>query len=221
MGTLKSSKVLAGGKVLIKLDTEVIGFASSMQCNDNYNLVPVHVIGQIQPIEFVPTTATHTITMDTLVMRSDSLIRHNLEPMTVGSYGYLNGQNLGNVSGQSDSYKTIGSGTPNDNGVGYKYAQQIADSSSQAGGGRLSLLDGKVFDISVVDGATGKHIVEYIDCYCTGGTFTVGQNNVIGKTVNFVALDRRGQLDAGDDSNLRKTGGGDFVNTHGSVYYNE
>ena len=216
MAKLTGSNVLSGGKVYIEMDDQIIGFANSMSCQDNYNLAPIHVIGQFQPIEFVPQAATHSITIDTLVMRTDSLVRHNLEPMTAGSYGFLSGGgNVGKVQGESDSYTTLGPGSGATAEQKKKITNEITSSAFQAGGGRLTLLDGKIFDIRVRDGKSKKAIVEYIDCYCTGGTFTVGQNNIVGRTVNFVALDRRGQLDARSDSNL-KVGSTDYGQTAGT-----
>lgn len=207
------TKVISGGKVLIKMDNVVVGFANQMSCSDTYNLQPIHVIGQLEPLEFVPTAATHQIQMQTIMMRNDSLVRHNLEPMTVGGYGYLNAaaDNIGKVTGTFGSYKTIGPGANGD--AGKKNLGEIQSSASQAGGGRLTVIDGKTFIIAVQDAETGKNIVEYIDCYCTGGSFSVGQNSIIGHSVSFVALDRRGQLDAGDDSNLVG------YQTNGESYY--
>lgn len=191
MATRTDNSVLTGGQVVIEMDGQVIGFANSLTCNDNYNLTPINVIGQYQPIEFVPTAASHNISIDTIVMRGDSLVRHNLEPMTGGSYGLLgtSGANVGGVVGVPQIYADTDD----------KRAAML-DSTGSENGGTLTLLDGKKFDIGV---KTDTHyIVKYIDCYCTGGTFTIGQNNIVGRTVTFVALDRRGQLDSAGDDDL-------------------
>lgn len=210
---LSQTKVLSGGKVLIKMDGRVVGFANSMSCSDSYNLQPIHVIGQLEPLEFVPTAATHQIQMQTIMMRNDSLVRHNLEPMTVGGYGFLNnnGDNIGEVTGSIGSYKLIGAGTNNENTANY---EKLKSSVQQKNGGQLSVIDGKTFTIAVTDAETQKNIVEYLSCYCTGGSFTVGQNSIIGHSVQFVALDRRGQLDAANDANMTEP-----YQTEGRVYF--
>lgn len=210
---LSQTKVLSGGKVLIKMDGRVVGFANSMSCSDSYNLQPIHVIGQLEPLEFVPTAATHQIQMQTIMMRNDSLVRHNLEPMTVGGYGFLNnnGDNIGQVTGSIGSYKLIGAGTNNENTANY---EKLKSSVQQKSGGQLSVIDGKTFTIAVTDAETQKNIVEYLSCYCTGGSFTVGQNSIIGHSVQFVALDRRGQLDASNDANMTEP-----HQTEGRVYF--
>lgn len=220
---LTQSRVLSGGKVLIKMQGVIVGFANQMSCNDNYNLQPIHVIGQLEPLEFVPTSATHSIQMQTIMMKNDSLVRHNLEPMTVGGYGYLSSStnNVGGVSGSLNSYSTIGTNAEAPQGDANK--AELESAGRQANGGRLTLIDGKTFTIAVVDASTQKNIVEYLDCYCTGGSFSVGQNAIIGHSVQFVALDRRGQLDAASDWNLYQSDSTGKVqpsfNTEGEVFF--
>jgi len=191
--TLTGSNVLVGGKVLIMMDGYVVGFANSAQCSDSYNLVPVHIIGQLQAIEMVPTNATHSITLSLMVMRNDGLTRHNLEPVGAGSYGYLaDGKNIGEITGLKSSF---GVDTENDR------QDRIKTSSKQGDGGELMALDGKAFNIAIIDAKTGKAVVEYVRCYFAQGSFTVSANQVIGHSVTFLALDKRGQWDGESDKN--------------------
>ena len=196
--TLSGSNVLVGGKVLIMMDGYIVGFANSAQCSDSYNLVPVHIIGQLQAIEMVPTNATHSITLSLMVMRNDGLTRRNLEPVGAGSYGYLaDGLNIGEIKGLSSSFSTTTEAARQTN---------IQTSSKQTDGGQLVAMDGKAFNIAIIDGKTGKAVVEYVRCYFAQGSFTISANQVIGHSVTFLALDKRGQWDGGSDANNSSTG---------------
>lgn len=202
--TLSGSNVLVGGKVLIMMDGYVVGFANSAQCSDSYNLVPVHIIGQLQAIEMVPTNATHSITLSLMVMRNDGLTRRNLEPVGAGSYGYLaDGVNIGEITGLSSSFATDDSTRQG----------RIATSVKQDNGGQLTAMDGKAFNIAIIDGKTGKAVVEYVRCYFAQGSFTISANQVIGHSVTFLALDKRGQWDGLSDSNNSSTGLAAFPTT--------
>lgn len=195
--TLSGTNVLVGGKVLIMMDGYIVGFANSAQCSDSYNLVPVHIIGQLQAIEMVPTNATHSITLSLMVMRNDGLTRRNLEPVGAGSYGYLaDGDNIGGIKGLASSFATDDS----------TRQTNIKTSAKQTNGGQLVAMDGKAFNIAIIDGKTGKAIVEYVRCYFAQGSFTISANQVIGHSVTFLALDKRGQWDAESDSNNTSTG---------------
>lgn len=197
--TLSGTNVLVGGKVLIMMDGYIVGFANSAQCSDSYNLVPVHIIGQLQAIEMVPTNATHSITLSLMVMRNDGLTRRNLEPVGAGSYGYLaDGDNIGGITGLASSY--------GDATAEATRQTNIATSVKADNGGQLVAMDGKAFNIAIIDGKTGKAIVEYVRCYFAQGSFTISANQVIGHSVTFLALDKRGQWDAESDTNNTGTG---------------
>lgn len=81
--------VLVGGRILVKMDGKVVGFANEATCSDSYGLQPVHVLGQLQPIDYVPTDARHQIDMQMMVIKGGSLIAANLEPSGAGNFGYL------------------------------------------------------------------------------------------------------------------------------------
>jgi hypothetical protein len=192
---LANSNVLVGGKVLIKLAGQTVGFAQSARCTDSYRYQPVHVLGQLQAIEYIPMTATHEITMESMVMRNDSLTRHNLEPWGAGSYGFLaDGTNIGQITGRPNSFNAIGGGSAT--------AGKLLESGRQEKGGALSVIDGKTFTISIMDAASKKNIVEYRKCYYAAGGFTISANNIVGHQVTFYAVYKVGQMDAGGDSGL-------------------
>lgn len=84
--------VKTGGKVIIMLDDIPLAFAQSARFRDDYGLEPVHIIGQLQTIEYVPMHARHEIQISTLVVRNTSLSEMGLEPATAGSFGHFDGQ---------------------------------------------------------------------------------------------------------------------------------
>lgn len=90
-GTAKlfNTGVRTGGKVIIYMDGYPIAFAQSARFRDDYGLEPVHVIGQLQTIEYVPMHARHEITISLLVIRNSSLSKLGLEPASAGSFGLL------------------------------------------------------------------------------------------------------------------------------------
>jgi len=86
---LWNTGVRTGGKVVIYMDGYPIAFAQSARFRDDYGLEPVHVIGQLQTIEYVPMHARHEITISLLVLRNASLSKLGLEPASAGSFGLL------------------------------------------------------------------------------------------------------------------------------------
>lgn len=86
---LFNTGVRTGGKVIIYMDGYPIAFAQSARFRDDYGLEPVHVIGQLQTIEYVPMHARHEITISLLVIRNSSLAKLGLEPSSAGSFGLL------------------------------------------------------------------------------------------------------------------------------------
>lgn len=203
---ISNSNVLVGGKVLIKMQGQTVGFAQSARCTDNYRYQPVHVVGQLQAVEYVPMAATHEIVLEMMVMKNDSLTRHNLEPWGAGSFGYLSdGVNIGGITGTADTYNTIGAGVTTGarvNTIGSTNYNAIEYGIKQQHGGTLTVIDGKTFTIAITDAQSGKNIVEYKKCYYASGGFSIGANNIVGHQVTFYAIYKIGQMDAGSDSGL-------------------
>ena len=191
MADVSDNNVLVGSKVLIRMDGNVVGFAQSARCTDNYRYIPIHIMGQLQAVEYVPTTAMHEIVLTSMVMRNDSLTRHNLEPWGAGSYGYVStsGDNIGGIKGRTGTYK--------------KFTQNLTTTKdAQPNGGTLTLIDNSRITIGITDAATGKNIVQYEKCFYAAGGFSISANNIIGHQVTFYSILKVGQLDALGDTGI-------------------
>lgn len=183
---INDSKVLVGGKILIKMGGKYIGFANSADCSDSYGMQPIHVLGQLQPIDYVPTDARHSIDLDMMVLRDNSLIQSNLEPAGAGNYGFLS-------SGKTDTIGNVANGN-----------KDLADDKDTTthdlnNKGKLRVLHGKTFDIEIISPqASGSEdsIVVYENCYFNSGSVRFSANAITMHRVQFVALNRRGWLAA-------------------------
>lgn len=69
-----STRAKTGNRFKIKFDGTVIGVCKSIDMRDEMGLEPVSGIGNINVIEYVPTLARHTITVEEIIMDSDSLL---------------------------------------------------------------------------------------------------------------------------------------------------
>lgn len=185
--TLAPTDVVVGGKILLKMDNKIVGFANEATCQDSYGMRPIHVIGQLQPIDYVPTEARHIIDLNVMVLRKSSLITANLEPQGAGNYGFLSLADIGKVSTQE--------------------ADIEGDSTTLATGndanqGLLRVLHAKVFDISICmptyDTTTSAWkypaLVTYKDCSFNSGNVRFNANQITVHQCQFVALDRSGTL---------------------------
>ena len=195
MAELSNSRVLVGGKVLIKMDGRTVGFANEADCTDNYGMQPIHVLGQLQAIEYVPTVAQHSISMSVMVLRDTSLIDANLEPNGAGNFGYL-----------ASAENPLGGALPNTGkNMGTATEEQLKNSTKGNSGpaGALRVLHGKTFDISIVQQYMENNspqqsvLVTYKNCYFNSGTVRVGANAIVVHQCQFVALDRDGNLSNG------------------------
>ena len=186
--TGNSSQVLVGGKILVRMDGKIVGFANSASCTDAYGLNAIHVLGQLHPVDYVPTDARHTINMNVLVMKSGSLIKANLEPTGAGSFGLL-------------STSASIAGTKFDN------TQQDLRSSAyyktdEGIPGSLRVLHGKNFDIEIIapdldSPATKQYVVvKYKNCYYNTGSVSFSANTITVHNCQFLALYREGFLTA-------------------------
>jgi len=192
MAELSNSRVLVGGKVLIKMDGRTVGFANEADCTDNYGMQPIHILGQLQAIEYVPTVAQHSISMSVMVLRDTSLIDANLEPNGAGNFGFLAAANNPIGSALSNTAQNMGTATE----------EQLKSSVKGNTGptGALRVLHGKTFDIEISqqymenNAPKSTALVTYKNCYFNSGTVRVGANAIVVHQCQFVALDRDGTL---------------------------
>lgn len=200
-GKQLTSNVVVGGKVLIKLGNKVVGFAQSATCTDDYGLQAVAVLGQLQYIDYVPANATHSIDLNMMVLRNESLIRQNFEPTGAGNFGFLSGNGIiGNLSNQ---------------GLDYPEPADVIEDKIQGG---LRILHGISFDIDILmpksEGynkgvpPTPEILVRYKNCYYQSGTTTFSANQITSHNCKFVALDRQGWLTSGFVPGQTGGGGG-------------
>lgn len=61
-------KARTGNRVVIKLDGKSIGAARSVQMQDDYGPEPVSGIGDIHVLEYAPTIARHTVSVEQMVL---------------------------------------------------------------------------------------------------------------------------------------------------------
>ena len=66
-------KVRSGNRTIVLLDGKQVGLIQSVRASDSYALEPASGIGDIHVQEYVPTTATHTLSISQLVLYSGSL----------------------------------------------------------------------------------------------------------------------------------------------------
>lgn len=183
-----TSGVLVGGKVVIRMGDKVVGFAQSARCTDQYRHLPIHIVGQLQAVEYVPTMSMHEIVLTMMVMRNDSLTRRNIEPWGAGSWGAIPSDNIGEL--------------PSREKVSFSTPQDLTKEGKQTGGGQLTVLDNKKITIGITDLMSGKNIVQYDGCFYASGALTISANQIIGHQVTFYSIKKLGQLDAGGDSGL-------------------
>ena len=199
---LFNTGVRTGGKVIIYMDGYPIAFAQSARFRDDYGLEPVHVIGQLQTIEYVPMHARHEITISLLVIRNSSLSKLGLEPASAGSFGLLKAGGGATVLGDgfsemdppskyynapdavvsplttSDTPSPVyGSTTATTGGNVLLPGRKIVPMPDAARSQNIfRVLHGKVFDIEVKD----SQIYSYDDAVTAGGGTPVAAE---GKTV--------------------------------------
>lgn len=184
-----SSQVLVGGKILIKMDNKIVGFANRAECSDSYGLQPIHIMGQLQPVDYVPTDARHTINMNVLVMKRASLIKANLEPASAGNFGLLTGTD--SLSGTY--FKNVSKDLPTTD-------QRATEGGQNSMQGALRVLHGKSFNIEIIapdldnPQANQFTVVKYLDCYYNSGSVSFSANTITMHNCQFFALSRQGWL---------------------------
>ena len=202
-----SSQVLVGGKILIKMDQKIVGFANRAECSDSYGLQPIHVMGQLHPVDYVPSDARHTINMNVLVLKRASLIQSNLEPAASGSFGLLKATNA--ISG------TNFQGIEKDLGTSVEYGTEGSPGSVQ---GALRVLHGKSFAIEIIAPDIDNPelnqftVVRYRNCFYNSGSVSFSANTITMHNCQFFALYREGWLTGNrtsfKPSSVRGGGGG-------------
>lgn len=193
--TKASSQVLVGGKVLLRMDGKLIGFANRATCEDDYSLEAIHIIGQLQAIDYVPTRASHRIELDMMVLRGDSLEKANIAPVAAGNFGFLDpvtnmGPTVGAVNSMKRDIGPVGAdgslrvlhGLPIDIDI---IVPELPSSVTGTGGNGLTTSGS-------IAAQTVPVVVSYKMCFYDRGSLQFEANRVIGRRCTFYALDRRG-----------------------------
>jgi hypothetical protein len=68
-------KVRTGNKITVKIDGKDVGLIQSIRSTDNYGLEPAYTIGEIDAQEYVPTLEVHSLSVQTLVLYTGSLLQ--------------------------------------------------------------------------------------------------------------------------------------------------
>lgn len=76
----QNSKVNTGNRISVVLDGKTIGLVQSVEMNDSYGLEPASGIGDIHVQEHVPTIATHSLSISTLLLRKRQLEKAGIIP---------------------------------------------------------------------------------------------------------------------------------------------
>jgi len=216
MAKIWDTGVRTGGKVLLKMDDKVIGFAQSARFRDDYGLEPVHIVGQLQTIEYVPMHARHEIQMSVLVVRNTSLAAMGLEPGSAGSFGLIPTADAAAL-GSSGSILTA---NPQKKGTDNSWENILknANITNKDGAAPYRVLAQKVFNIEVVDAQytsaqaasdtfTGSIICRYLNCFFAGGDLSVDANRVLMHNVTFYAQDKDGRFGLNGNNAVADSGG--------------
>ncbi|NDG65735.1 MAG: hypothetical protein EBY23_02220 [Actinobacteria bacterium] len=217
MAKIWDTGVRTGGKVLLKMDNKVIGFAQSARFRDDYGLEPVHIVGQLQTIEYVPMHARHEIQMSVLVVRNTSLAAMGLEPGSAGSFGLIPTTDAAQLGGGG----SIVGANPSKKGTDNSWNKILANAditSTSDGAAPYRVLAQKVFNIEVVDAQytaeqaaldsfDGSIICRYLNCFFAGGDLSVDANRVLMHNVTFYAQDKDGRFGLNGNNKIAATGG--------------
>jgi len=203
-GHLWNTGVRTGNKVVLKFGDTAIAFAQSARFQDDYGLEPVHVIGQLQTIEYVPMHARHQIQVSLLVVKGSSLSALGFEPASAGSYGVL----AGNAGSQIQDgtvpmdpafadYSAAGLIPGGANTLSGKFEEDIKKTKF------LRAIHQKVFDIVVYDSSVDGDgtkitstagqltpLVHYKNCFFASGDLAVDANRVLMHNATFMAQDK-------------------------------
>lgn len=73
-------KVQSGNRIAVMFDGKEIGMVQSVNMNDSYGLEAASGIGDIHVQEHVPTVATHSLSVSTLLLRKGDMIKAGIVP---------------------------------------------------------------------------------------------------------------------------------------------
>jgi len=212
--------VRTGGKVVIELDGQPIAFAQSARFRDDYGLEPIHIIGQLQTIEYVPMHARHEIQIATLVLNRVSLAAMGLEPPVGGSFGVFDNQSktMGPGIVKQNPNGRFGPDITNATWAAKFNENQMYDTAVQQGKAAstdgsvdaniYTVLHQKVFDIKVWDAEPNRVeqkpsesnysyavggvgiLLWYKNCFYAGGDVSIDANRALVHNVTFYAQDK-------------------------------
>lgn len=69
-----NQNVRTGNRILVKFDGKTIGLCQSVDMRDDFSPEPASGIGQIHAAEYVPTLARHTISVEEMVLNTQSML---------------------------------------------------------------------------------------------------------------------------------------------------
>lgn len=73
-------QVRTGNKITVKINGKDVGLIQSIRSSDNYGLQEASGIGDIHVTEYVPSTAMHSLSVQTMVLYKNSLLQAGVSP---------------------------------------------------------------------------------------------------------------------------------------------
>jgi hypothetical protein len=165
MAEFTNSKIRVGTRLALRFDGQIVGLIQSVQASDDYGLEPVHVLGQLQCVEYVPTAARHQLTCSKIVMRNASLKKLNLEPTSAGRWENLPPQGNAVTGGPAWGQLRVLHG---------------------------KTFDIEILDMQPGPDGQVRPLATYRTCYFNGGSLEVAANRVMISNAVFFAIDREG-----------------------------
>lgn len=75
-----NQKVQSGNRIVVMFDGKQIGLVQSVNMNDSYGLDAASGIGDIHVQEHVPTMATHSLSVSTMLLKKKSMLEAGIVP---------------------------------------------------------------------------------------------------------------------------------------------
>lgn len=73
-------KTQTGNRIVVVFDGKQIGLVQSVEMNDSYGLEAASGIGDIHVQEHVPTMATHSLSVSTMLLKKNSMLKAGIVP---------------------------------------------------------------------------------------------------------------------------------------------
>lgn len=73
-------KVRSANRIVVLIDGKQVGALQSVRFSEDYGVEQVYGIGDIEPVESVPTAARYSISVSNVVLRKDSLRKLGIVP---------------------------------------------------------------------------------------------------------------------------------------------